>query len=296
MSPVAPPADLANVRYDVEGPVAVITLNRPDRRNSLTPSMMSDIETALERADVDPGVKVVLFKAAGPAFCSGYDMDIAPKAGDGDAPDPAPAIDPSARSFLHLKMYASRRSGSWWLKALWDLRKPTIAQVSGYCLAGGNDLVLCCDLAYADEDAQFGMPQVRAQGLIHAHALLPLLVGMRRAKELSFTGDSISGREAESLGLVNRAMPAADLDAEVRRIAERIALAPSEMLMSSKWGVNRVYETMGLDAMIRTSNEYNAIGGLNDRSDDFFRLVLTKGMRAALADRDGPYREQAADG
>lgn len=277
---------LDNVLYEATGAVATITLNRPERRNALTPSMMSDLESAVEAADIDDAVKVVVIKASGTVFSSGYDMDIAPR--DGDS---APALRVEDRSFLHRKMYAVRRNGNWWIKLLWDMSKPTIAQVRGKCLAGGNDVALCCDLVYADVDAQFGMPQARAQGLIHAHAMLTLLVGPRRAKELSFTGDSITAREAERIGLINRAIPSDNLDDEVLRIAERVALAPREMLMSSKWSVNRVIETMGLDAMIRNSNEWNAIGGVNATSDEFFRIALTEGMRAALEFRDGPYGE-----
>jgi enoyl-CoA hydratase len=283
-------SDHPDVVYETEGSVAFLTLNRPDRRNALTPTMMDDLETAVETADLDEGIRVLVIKADGPAFSSGYDMGgvpVPPPDADGN---PVP-FDTSARAFLHRKLYAVRRNGNWWLKLLWDMRKPTIAQVSGYCLAGGNDLALCCDLVYAAEDAKFGMPQGRALGVTHTHALLPLLIGMRKAKELSFTGDSISGVEAERMGLINRAFAPEKLDAEVRRVAERVALTPGEMLMSSKWSINRVYETMGLDAMIRNSNEWDAIGGFNPRSEEFYRVAATQGMKAAIAFRDGPYEE-----
>lgn len=272
-----------DVVYDTSGAVAYLTLSRPDRRNSLTPTMMESLEQSVEAADRDEEIRVLVIKAEGPAFSSGYDMEGVPT---GSAP-----LDTSARSFLHRKLYAVRRNGNWWLKLLWDLRKPTIAQVSGYCLAGGNDLALCCDLVYAADDAKFGMPQSRALGVTHTHAFLPLLIGMRRSKELSFTGDSISGVEAERIGLINRSVAPDQLDAEVRRIAERIALTPGEMLMSSKWSINRVYETMGLDAMIRNSNEWDAIGGFNSHSEEFYRVAAAQGMKAAIAFRDGPYEE-----
>ena len=283
-----------HILYGVEGRVATITLNRPERRNVIDPQMMDRFEDLLEVADGDEGVRVVVIRSTGTTFCAGYDMGGAPLAANSDDRSHTTPFDPPKAdwSFLHRKLYYTRRDGMRWLRMLWDLRKPVIGQVEGKVLAGGMDIVHCCDLVYAADDAEFGLPQARAQGLIHTFPFLPLLVGMRRAKELTFTGDSITGVEAAAMGMVNRSMPAADLAAEVTRMAARVALAPPEMLMANKFACNRVYETMGLDGLVRNANEWNAVGGFNSVSTEFSKVAVEDGMKAAIAFRDAPWMEE----
>lgn len=274
-----------NVLYEVRNKVAYITLNRPERRNALSEPMMADIEAAVEKADNDQGVKCLVVKGTGQAFCSGYDLGgFDPHAEEAGTDEPPLAL-------LLKGMYMLRRNGDWWMKVFWNMKKPVIAQVHGYCLAGGNDLAGVCDLIYAADDAQFGMPQARALGIPHTFGLLPLTIGMRRSKEMAFTGDTVTGREAERLGMINHAVPGDELDEAVTRMAERVALMPMEMLMVNKWGINRFYEIMGVDAMVRSTNEWDAIASHNSRFAEFVRIVGEEGLKAALTWRDAPWND-----
>ena len=277
-----------NLIYEARDQVVYITLNRPERRNALSEALMKDLDAAVEEADTDDEIKVLVIKGAGNAFCAGYDI--------AGRPGQAPEFRPDGASWRSLdrSVYRLRRNGEWWMKLLWNMRKPVIAQVHGYCLAGGLDLAGCCDLVFAAEDAQFGMPQARALGIPHTFGLLPLLIGMRKTKEMAFTGDTISGIEAERLGVINKAVPIEELEAEATRWAERIALMPAELLAANKMGVNRFFEIMGIDTMVKASNEFDAIGRQNQRNFEFRRIVSEEGLRAGLTYRDGPWDDYAS--
>src|SRR6201996_2565110 len=183
-----------------------ITLNRPNKRNALSNALRGEIFRALDEGDRDPEVRVMIIRGAGPCFSSGY-----------DPPGPAP-----------LPCHTAGGQGSWARHVVegcfrvWDLAKPVIAQVHGWCLAGGSELAVACDLVYVAEDAQIGYPPVRTMSPPdnHYHAWI---IGMRAAMEQMLTGDAMDGLEAVRLGFANRAYPAAELEAAVLAMAERIA-------------------------------------------------------------------------
>ena len=175
---------------------------------------------------------------------------------------------------------------------IWDLAKPVIAQVHGYCLAGGSELATACDLVYVAEDAQIGYPPVRLMSPpdMQFH---PWLIGMRNAMEMMLTGDSISGIEAAEQGFANRAYPAADLEEAVLAIAERVAKIPSELQQINKRSVHRQMELMGIRAAIRAGTELQALAFTTEASLAY-RRELKKGVKEALSLRDktfGDYRE-----
>jgi enoyl-CoA hydratase len=263
-------------RLLVDEPLAHVrrlTLNRPDKRNALDNALRGALFDALRAADADTGVRVTIIRGAGSCFSAGYDLSADLGA---DRPYPTAGGD-----------------GSWprhvvegWF-AIWDLAKPVIAQVHGYCLAGGSELMASCDLVYAAEDAQIGYPPVRLMSPpdMQFH---PWLVGMRHAMELMLTGDAISGVDAARIGLVNRAYRASELEARVLDVAARVAKLPTELQQINKRSVHRAMEIMGMRAAIRAGTELQALA-FHQPASLAYRAELRKNLGRALAERDAPF-------
>ncbi|MBM3621846.1 MAG: enoyl-CoA hydratase [Alphaproteobacteria bacterium] len=259
-----------------------ITLNRPEKRNALNNRLRTEIFAALEAHDRDDQVKVTIIRAAGPAFCAGYDL--------------------AANNRVEQPYHTAGGHGQWsrhvvdgWFR-VWDLAKPVIAQVHGYCLAGGTELATSCDLVYVAEDAQIGYPPVRLMSPpdMQFH---PWLMGMRQAMESMLTGDSLSGVEAVAKGWANRAFAAAELDAEVLKIAERVAKIPSDIQQINKRSVHRAMEIMGLRAAVRSGTEIQALAFHTDSSKAYMSRFRRDGESVSklLSERDasfGDYRER----
>ena len=251
-----------------------ITMNRPEKRNSLIHPLRGAILESLREADRDPDVRVMIVRGAGPSFSAGYDL-----AGGNEGHE--------------LPFYTPGGDGQWprhvtegWM-SIWDLAKPVIAQVHGYCLAGGSELATCCDLVYVAEDAQMGYPAVRF-GVpdMHFH---PWFLGMRRAMEMMVTGDSISGLEAAREGWANRAFPADQLEAAVLEVAQRITTVPPELAQLNKRVVHRQMEHMGLRNGIRAGTELCALGTHTEAMRRFTTAIKEKGLTGALSERDKPF-------
>lgn len=251
-----------------------LTMNRPEKRNSLIHPLRGAILDSLRTGDRDPTVKVMIIRGAGPSFSAGYDL-----AGGNEG--------------YELPYYTPGGEGQWprhvtegWM-SIWDLAKPVIAQVHGYCLAGGSELATGCDLVYVAEDAKMGYPAVRF-GVpdMHFHAWF---LGMRRAMEMMVTGDSISGVEAVAEGWANRAFPAEELDDAVLEIAARIATIPSEVVQLNKRVVHRQMDHMGMRAGIRAGTELCSLGIHTKAMADFIANARGKGLTNALQERDEPF-------
>jgi enoyl-CoA hydratase len=239
-----------------------LTMNRPEKRNALNNALRGAILAALQQADADPLVKVSILRGAGPTFCSGYDL--------------------SANNAVDQPYYSAGGAGQWarhvvdgWFK-IWDLAKPVIAQVHGYCLAGGSELATCCDLVYVANDAKIGYPPTRLMSPPD-NQFHPWLLGMRTAMEMFLTGDAISGEEAAAKGFANRAFPAERLEEEVLALAGRIALVPTELAQINKRSVHRAMEIMGMRAAIRAGTELQALAFTTERDQ--------------LSKRDAPFRD-----
>ena len=266
-----------DIIYEKKDKIARITLNRPEKLNAISNALRSELETACAEVENDREVSVLIIKGAGRAFCAGYDIGVS-----GDV----------VRTQMHKTVSTDRerlmRSGERWL-TLWSMPKPTIAQVHGYCLAGGNEIAGMCDLVIAAEDAIFGQPQGRRLGLAVTLGLWPLLIGMRKTKELLFTGDSISGKEAEQIGLINKAVPADKLEEEVESLAARIVLTPLDYLAMEKAATNRYFELMGIRTAVASGAEYDTLYHATPPAQEFFKLVQEEGLKAALEWRDSPF-------
>jgi enoyl-CoA hydratase len=251
-----------------------ITMNRPDKRNSLIHPLRGAILETLRAHDADPDVSVTIIRGAGPSFSAGYDL------GGGNEGHEMPYYTPGGEGAW------PRHVTDGWM-SIWDLAKPVIAQVHGYCLAGASELATGCDLVYMAEDAQMGYPAVRF-GVpdMHFH---PWFLGMRKAMEMMLTGDSVSGIEAVQRGWANAAFPREELDERVLEIASRIALVPTELLQLNKRAVHRQMEAMGLRTGIRAGTELCALGTHTGAMRHFVTAAREQGLTHALQERDKPF-------
>ena len=267
-----------NVLYETDGRVATITMNRPDKLNALSTGLIDDIVAAAEEADDDNNVHSIILKAAGRAFSAGY--DISPGA-HGDGTDD-----------LYGELKRFRKTNMQWGK-LWNLSKPIIAQVHGYCLAGATDLATSCDMIVAAENATFGLPDVRGIESVENH-MWTYLVGPQWAKRMMMTGDPIDGKTAERIGLVMQAVPSDDLDAEVKRLAGRVANIPLELLAPHKSLINKVMGLMGHAVAQQLAFDTVSITHYSDARKNFTAMAEKEGLRAALLNRDGPFGDYTA--
>lgn len=271
-----------NILYETEGRVARITLNRPEKMNALSHALLEEYADALTEAEQDREIRVAIVKGAGRAFSAGYDVGGAPKKTGKEY------TTPSTTPFLDDRAGLNYVWGK--TTTPWNLAMPVIAQVHGYCVAGGNDVAGQCDIVIAAEDAVIQQPQIRRLGLTFTH-MFPYKCGAQWAKILMFTGDPISGREAERLGIVARAVPADKLDEEVTKLAERIALVDPTLLAMNKFAVNQVYEEMGLRGAFTAANAFDTISHTAKAMQDFMKTSREQGLKAALAENEGPFRE-----
>ena len=254
-----------------------LTLNRPTKRNALSHALRTQLFEQLREADADPAINVIIIRGAGPSFSAGYDL-----AQDKSETPPWPI---------------STADGAWarhvltgWFEMM-DMATPIIAQVHGFCLAGGTELATACDLVYVAHDAQVGYPPVRSMSSpdMAWHAWM---LGMRRAMEAMLTGDSMTGDEAVASGFANRAFPVEKLDAEVLAIAERVAKVPADLQALNKRVVHRAMEAMGMRDGMRATADINALGFHQRASKEYF-AKFAGGVTQALDARDssfGDYR------
>jgi enoyl-CoA hydratase len=234
----------------------------------------------VDEFDADPETVVLIVRGSGRVFSSGYDLG-----GQGQQAESSERAHPTiGRSRARMNASVDK------YLHLWNLRKPTIAQIHGYCLSGGTELSSMCDFIIAAEDAQFGHIAGRYMGTLRTLSLWPYTIGMRKAKELFMTGDLIDGREAARIGLVNKAVPAADLEDEVYDFAHRIIRIPLEILTLHKHSVNRWMEIMGLPAAIHSAADFDAVSPFTGVGEDFRKIVQERGLKAALEWRDAPWR------
>ena len=260
--------------------VSRITMNRPEKRNALNHALRGAILGQLRANDQAPEVRVTIVRGAGPSFSAGYDL------GGGNAGLEPPYYTPGGEG------HWPRHVTEGWM-SIWDLAKPVIAQVHGYCLAGGSELATGCDLVYIAEDAQMGYPAVRF-GVpdMHFHAWF---LGMRRAMEMMLTGDSITGKEAADEGWANRAFPPAELDGAVIDVAQRIAALEPELVQMNKRVVHRQMDAMGLRAGLRAGTELCALGTHTNAMRAFLSRIQQDGLTGALSERDQPFGDYRTD-
>ncbi len=258
-----------------------ITLNRPDKHNALSNALRCELFAELERADKDVSVHVSIIRGAGPSFSAGYDLTSLSSGEPQDEPYY------TAGGLAHWPRHVV--DGCF---RIWDLAKPVIAEVHGYCLAGGTELAQSCDLVYVAEDARIGYPVVRNISPPDNN-FYPWIVGMRKAMHLMLTGDSMSGHEAVRYGFANEACAPEELEARVLHYARRIASVPPELSQFNKRTVHRQMDLMGIRAAIRASTDTQQLAAMSKPAREFFRQMRERGLTKALDERDakfGDYR------
>ena len=272
------------ILYERDTTVATITLNRPERLNTIVPPMPDELERAVAQANADHEVKVIILRGAGRAFCAGFDFSgnlghFKDMLSTDDRWDPG-------KDFIGVTSAFAGPVPKF--MSLWRSPKPVIAQVHGWCVGGGSDMALCADLVIVAEDAQIGTPYSRVWGCYLSGMWLYRL-GLARAKWHALTGEPLSGKEAAEIELVNKAVPFERLEAEVRACAERLAQVPLSQLAAMKLIVNQAYDNMGLHS---TQLLGPIIDGLMRNTPDALRFIetaATEGVAAAIAGRDRPF-------
>ena len=266
-----------------DGAIAQITLNRPERLNTIVPPMPEELEAAVQAATADPQVKVIVLRGAGRAFCAGFDF------GEGfhhwgEMLETEGRWDPG-KDFIGTTSPAGPVPR---FMSLWRSPKPVIAQVHGWCVGGGSDMALCADLVIASDDAVIGTPYARMWGCYLTGMWLYRL-GLTRAKELALTGKPLSGPEAVAAGLINRSVPFDRLEETVRAQAEQLAAIPLSQLAAMKLIVNQAYEQMGLHATQVLGPILDGLMRNTREAERFIALAESEGVGAAVAERDGPF-------
>jgi enoyl-CoA hydratase len=272
------------LRYEVDGAIARITFDRPERLNTIVPPMPDELEAAVHQAVADGQVRVIVLRGAGRSFCAGFDFgegfheydDLLKTDGRWDPGKDfvfatAPSVAPVPK-----------------FMSMWRAPKPVIAQVHGWCVGGGSDMALCADLVIASEDARIGTPYARIWGC-YLTGMWIYRLGLTRAKEYALTGRPLSGAEAAEIGLINRAVPFAQLEATVAEEAQRLAAIPPSQTAAMKLIVNQAYENMGLAS---TQTLGPILDGLMRNTPDAERWIeraADEGVRAAIEHRDGDF-------
>jgi enoyl-CoA hydratase len=271
---------MPKVLYEKDGRIARITLNRPDVLNAIDDELPVELAAAVAEANADGGVHVIVLSGAGRAFCAGYDLTYYAEAagGDGNAVTQDMPWDP-------MKDYAFMMRNTELFMSLWRSYRPVIAKVHGFAVAGGSDIALCSDMIVMADDAEIGYMPIRVWGC-PTTAMWVYRLGPERAKRMLFTGDKIKGTEAERMGLVLKSVPAIDLDAEVERLAERMAGVPVNQLMMQKLVVNQAIEAMGLKQTQMFATLFDGITRHSPEGLNFKHRAEAMGWKQAVRERD----------
>jgi enoyl-CoA hydratase len=282
--------DYESIIYERDGGKARIILNRPEKMNALTRTLQQELNHALWEADNDTAVHCVILKGAGRTFSAGYDLT---GAGSGQPP----------QGDQYTAVYRGRvkidddiwrlEEGQRYRMAIFDMHKPVIAQVHGYCLAGGTDLALLCDMVIAADDAVIGFPPTRSMGSPVAH-MWTYLAGPQWAKRLLLTGDSISGSDAARIGLIMQSVPREQLEEAVESLADRLTMIDPELLSSNKRICNIALELMGARTVQRMAAEMDGRAHQAEAVREWGRISREQGLKAALEWRDSKFGDGRA--
>jgi enoyl-CoA hydratase len=287
------------LRTETEDRVRSIVLCRADEYNTITPALRDELSRAIDEADADPEVRVILLRAEGRAFCAGYGLDWSTAAqateGHPSASGAASAAGDTAdrpRGRVWDSVADMRMLGSFvdaYMK-LWYARKPTIAAVQGWCIGGGTDMVLCCDIIVAGEGASFGYPPSRVWGT-PTTAMWVYRMGLERAKRYMLTGDEIPARTAVEFGLILEAVPDEELQSHAMALARRMARVPTTQLVMLKLLANQTVENMGFASSRMLGTLFDGVARHTQEGLDFVARARDAGFRRAVRERDDPFED-----
>jgi enoyl-CoA hydratase len=267
----------ATLKLERQGRIARLTLNRPDRLNAINEAMPGEIRRAIEQANADDAVHVIVLQGAGRAFCAGYDLK---QYAEGDTPLIQDMPWDPMQDYRVMKGFTDD------FFSIWRSYKPVICKVHGYAVAGGSDIALCADIVVMAEDARIGYMPARVWGC-PTTAMWVYRLGAEKAKRMLLTGDTIDGRTAKRWGLVYEAVPEDLLEAEVDALAERMAAVPKNQLMMQKLMINQAYENMGLASTQMIATIFDGITRHTPEGMWFKRYAEAHGFHAAVDWRDG---------
>ena len=294
--------------YEIDGPVARITLNRPERGNGITQRMPVELAGCVERANLDPAVHAIALAGNGTGFCGGYDLVASAEGdmselGEADEASPGSPLDPATIAANHAPgsnwdpvtdyQFMSRNVRGF--MSLFHSEKPVLCKVHGYCVAGGTDMALCSDLLVIAEDAKIGYPPARVWGS-PTTAMWASRLGPMRAKRLLLTGDSLTGAEAAEWGLATEAAPAVELDGRFERLLERVARMPINQLVMMKLLVNQTVHAQGLAQTQVLGTFFDGIARHTEEGHGFVRRAAESGFREAVRERDEPFGDHGLEG
>src|SRR5688572_5156400 len=271
---------METLRTETHAGVRSIVLTRAAEYNTITPQLREELAIAIDEADAARDVRVILLRAEGPAFCAGYGLDWSTVAQAGESEGQSRWD--SVRDMRMMSTFVDT-----YMK-LWYCSKPTIAAVHGWCIAGGTDMVLCCDMIVASESAVFGYPPSRVWGT-PTTAMWVYRMGLERAKRYLLTGDEIPARTAAEIGLILEAVPDDELDAHATAFAARMARVPTNQLVMLKLLCNQTAENMGLASSRTLGSLFDGIARHTQEGLDFVSRAGEVGFRQAVRERDDPF-------
>jgi len=283
------------LRTETNAHVRSIVFTRPEAYNTITPQLRDELSGAIDAADEDPEVRVILLRAEGKAFCAGYGLDWS-TAAQGRERRVSEASDERASERPEQRVWDSvadmRMMGSFvdtYMK-LWYAKKPTLAAVQGWCIGGGTDMVLCCDLIVAGEGARFGYPPSRVWGT-PTTAMWVYRMGLERAKRYLLTGDEIEAGEAAKMGMILEAVPDDELEGRAVALARRMAQVPTTQLVMLKLLCNQTAENMGMASSRTLGTLFDGIARHTQEGLDFVDRANAIGFRDAVRERDDPFQD-----
>jgi len=261
------------IELSIDRWVATLTLNRPEKMNALDDEILLEMQDALDRLEQNEAVRALIITGAGRAFCAGFDLS------------------PREQPFTSVKDWREhvKLGNDTWMR-IWRSRLPVIAAVNGYCLGGGCDLSMVCDITLASETSEFGEPEIQFQSA-PPFAIMPWVLGMKKTKELLLTGDRISAQEAVRIGLANRVVPAHELMQQAQKMALKFAMIPPPAMQLNKHGLNRAYDLRGFQSSVDLGAEIFTLVLMSESQEarDFFEVAGKQGLKAAFKWRDARF-------
>jgi len=262
------------IKLERDGALAILTLNRPEKMNSLSDPLLAEFRAAIDECEKDEAVRALIVTGSGKAFSAGF--DITPKE--------------KPRSSVQDWRDHAKDGNETWLR-VWKSRLPVVAAVNGYCLGGGCDLSMTCDYTVAADTAQFGEPEIEFSSA-PPFLIMPWVIGMKHTKELLLLGERVSAAEAHRMGIVNRVVPAAELMAEAKKVALRMARLPAIAMKQNKEAINRAYDMRGLVANIEYGQEMFCLTSMAQSPEgmEFRKIAREQGLKAAIRWRDERFK------
>jgi enoyl-CoA hydratase/carnithine racemase len=267
-------ASYSTVTLERDGIVAILTLNRPDKMNSLSDQLLADIRGAMAELEPDESIRALIITGNGRAFSAGF--DISPKE--------------KPRTTVQDWRDHAKDGNDTWLK-IWKSRLPVVAAINGYCLGGGCDLSMTCDYTVSADTATFGEPEIEFCSA-PPFMIMPWVLGMKHAKELLLLGERVDAQEAYRMGLVNKVVPAADLMTEARKVALRMARLPAIAMKQNKEMINKGYDMRGFVANLEYGQEMFCLTSMapSPEGAEFRKVAKEQGLKAAIRWRDEKFK------